>query len=301
MEARSLSFALLSLALLAVTSAHAGEKVLDRTFQVQPGGRLNVDLQGGQIVVTGSDKPQVVVQLKATGSEDELDDLTWSAEKDGAGVSIKSRRSSENNWFNWGNGVKLRATIEVPRQYNVELQTSGGNIELKGLNGNANGRTSGGRLNIESVRGDVDMRTSGGGVAVTSVQGSVQVHTSGGAIQASRIDGRLSANTSGGSIQVSDVAGPVDVHTSGGGITIDLAGENQGVLARTSGGSIHLNVPSTIRATINASTSGGRVSSDLPLTTTEVGKSSLRATMNGGGPEIKARSSGGSVYLKRRD
>jgi hypothetical protein len=301
MEARSLAFAFLSLSVLALDAAHAGEKVLDRTFQVQPGGRLNVELQGGHIVVIGSDKPQVVVHLKATGSEDELDELTWSAEKDEAGVIVKSKRDSGSNWFNWGGGVKLKATIEVPRQYNVELQTSGGNIELKALNGNANGRTSGGRLNIDSVRGDVEMRTSGGSIAVNSVQGAVQVHTSGGAIQASRIDGRLSAHTSGGSIQVSDAGGPVDVHTSGGSINIDLAAENEGVLARTSGGSIHLNVASTIRASINASTSGGRVSSDLPLTTTEVGKSSLRGTMNGGGPEIKVRSSGGSVYLKRRD
>lgn len=301
MQMRSLSVAVLTFSLLATNQAQAAEKALDRAFPVAAGGRLNVSLGGGHIDVTGTDASQVVVRMKATGSEEELRRLSWSAEKDAAGVTVVSKRDGGDQWFGWGNEVKLTATIEVPRQYNVELATSGGHIELKNLIGNASGGTSGGRLTIDSVQGDVKMRTSGGRISVRTIQGAVDVHTSGGAIEAVDIKGGLRAHTSGGSIRVQDVSGAVDVNTSGGSIDVDLHGDNQGVVARTSGGSINLAVPSTIRASINASSSGGRVSSDLELAAAQSTKNTLRGTINGGGPEITARTSGGSVRLTRRD
>lgn len=302
MQARVLSIAALTVGLMTAMPVVAADKALDRTFQVPSGGRLSVNLDGGHIVVTGTDAPQVVVRLRAQGAEDRIERLTWSAEKDVAGVTITAKRDRAEQWFGWMFGdVRVSATVEIPLDYNVELQTSGGNIELRHVNGDATGRTSGGRIHVESVRGKVQMRTSGGSVLLKSLQGPVQAHTSGGSIQASEIEGGLRAHTSGGSIRVERVSGPVDVHTSGGSIEIDLIGENKGVVARTSGGSINLHVPSSINGTLNASTSGGRVKSNLTMTTSEISRSSLRGTINGGGPEIMARSSGGSILIASRD
>jgi len=302
MHARALSIAALTLGLITALPAAAADKVLDRTFQVAAGGRLRVDLDAGRVVVTGTDRPQVVVRLSARGTERELAKLEWSAEKDAAGVAVTSKRDRTLGWLGWFNGdANVVASIEVPREYNVELYTSGGGIELRGIDGDALGRTSGGRLQIEAVRGKVEMRTSGGGVTLKSVQGPVSVQTSGGSIQASDLEGGLRAHTSGGSIRLDRVSGPIEVHTSGGSIDVDLVGDNQGIVARTSGGSINLRIPSSIAGTLNASTSGGRVKSELPVTIGESGDSVLRGTINGGGPEIMARSSGGSISIASRD
>lgn len=304
MKARYVSsvLAALAAALLLNAPAEAGDKAFDRSFSVQPGGRLSVKLDGGHIVVTGSDASQVAVHLRARGSDNDLEKLEWTAAKDADGVVVSAKRNKDRSLFGWmWNDVHVSATIEVPREYQVELATAGGNIELRQLNGNANGRTSGGHIVVENVNGNVQMRTSGGRVNVKSIDGPVQVHTSGGPIQASEIKGGLRAHTSGGRIHVEQTQGPIDVHTSGGSIDIDLAGENEGVNARTSGGSITLRMPATIRATLNASTSGGRVKSDFPVTTHESSDHSLRGTINGGGPEILARSSGGSILVARRE
>ena len=55
-----------------------------------------------------------------------------------------------------------------------------------------------------------------------------------------------------------------------------------------------------VGVTLDASTSGGRVSvSDVAVTANQVSKTSIRGTVNGGGPGLKARTSGGSIIIKR--
>jgi hypothetical protein len=285
-------------AVLASSALHAAEKELDRSFDVSSGGRLSVNVDGGQIVVSGTDASRVVVRMRAKGSDERLEKVTMSAERDADGVTVLGKRDRSGSFFGWfGSEANISVTIEVPRDYNVGLQTSGGDISVKQLNGTAVGRTSGGRVNVESIRGDVRMRTSGGRMNARSIQGIVDLDTSGGTITASQIQGRVRANTSGGSIRLERVSGAIDAQTSGGSINIELVGKNEGIIAKTSGGSISLRVPSSTSGTLNASTSGGHVSSDLSLTNSDVGKSSIRGKLNGGGPEILARTSGGSIEI----
>jgi DUF4097 and DUF4098 domain-containing protein YvlB len=286
---------------LLATNAGAAEKVLDRTFDVPAGGRLSVDVDGGTVTVSGTDANKVVVRMRAQGSDDRLAKLKWSVDRDAQGVTVVSKREPADKWFDWGSNLQMSVTVEVPRAYNVDLRTSGGNLDVKNLNGTAVGRTSGGSIGVESVRGEVRMRTSGGSVRARAVEGPVELETSGGTIVANEIAGGLRAHTSGGGIRIEQRSGSIDAQTSGGSITIDMAGSNEGIVAKTSGGSITLKIPGTTNAVLNASTSGGRVSSNLPLMNGETTKNSLRGTINSGGPEIFARSSGGSITLVKRD
>ena len=284
-------------ALFIAGTTFAAQRDLDRSFNVTTGGKLSVDADGGTITVTGTNANVVSVKIRASGDADGLDKLKLLAEQtsDGVNVTAKRNRDGFSGWF--GSDVQVSVAIEVPRQYNLQLETSGGDIRVKQINGTAHGRTSGGRVNIDGVQGEVRMKSSGGGIEVRNVQGPVEVDTSGGSIVASELRGRVHAHTSGGSIRLERVQGAIDAQTSGGGITLDLNGDNEGVVAKTSGGSISMRVPTSIKASLNASTSGGSVNCELPLTTSEIGKTSLRGTVNGGGPEILARTSGGSIRI----
>jgi DUF4097 and DUF4098 domain-containing protein YvlB len=279
-------------------TVQAADKTFDRTFAVAPGGHLSVKMDMGSIAVTGGDSTQVVVRIKASGSERELEDLSFAADKSGSDVTITGKRSSSGKWLGWWfTDANVNVTVEVPREYNLDLNTSGGGIKVRHLTGKALGRTSGGRISLEDIKGAVNMRTSGGSVTLNALSGPVEVHTSGGPISANQIDGGLRAHTSGGSIRFERISGPIEAHSSGGSINIELIGENQGIAARTSGGSVTLRLPASTSGTLNASTSGGSVSSDMRLTRSEIGKSSLRGTLNDGGPEIIARTSGGSIRV----
>jgi DUF4097 and DUF4098 domain-containing protein YvlB len=298
MTPRTLSALTLVCTLLGANAVTAAEKEFNRSFEVPPGGHLNVDVEGGHILVSGGDANRVVVRMRAKGDDERLEKITMSAERNNDGVMVIGKRDRGDHLFSWfGSDVNISVIVEVPRDYNLDLHTSGGDINVRQVNGTAIGRTSGGRVNVESIRGDVRMRTSGGRMEARAIQGALELETSGGTITATQIEGPVRANSSGGSIRLERVSGAVEAHTSGGSINIGLAGKNEGIIAKTSGGSISLRVPSSTSGDLNASTSGGRVSSDLTLTVSDVGKSSLRGKLNGGGPEILARTSGGSIQI----
>jgi hypothetical protein len=98
-----------------------------------------------------------------------------------------------------------------------------------------------------------------------------------------RVGGELRASTSGGSIKAvvpSPIPGPVRLETSGGSVTVTVG--------------------SDATFDLDASTSGGGVDSELPVTITgKASRSRLVGPVNGGGPEMRLRTSGGSIRVKK--
>ncbi|HEY5810232.1 MAG TPA: DUF4097 family beta strand repeat-containing protein [Povalibacter sp.] len=301
-------------------SVQAKERIFNRTFAVTPGGQLTVDAQGGSIAVTGSDTSQVVVQVVARGSEEVLDDMTISAEQNSAGVAVIAKHDTQG-WFHWlfSGGLNLRVTVTVPRQYHLNLKTSGGSLAISQLHGNVQGATSGGSVRVEDVQGTVrtftsggsiqaeriggetELRTSGGSITAKEIGGSLSAQSSGGSIVVDKVNGGLVAHTSGGIIRAGAIGGKIDADTSGGTVDVELIGVNRGIRASTSGGGVTVRVPRNTAGTIDASTSGGSISCDLPVTATEATGKKLRGVINGGGAEIYARTSGGGVRIVVRD
>ena len=66
----------------------------------------------------------------------------------------------------------------------------------------------------------------------------------------------------------------------------------------SSGGSVRTELDPSAKVSIDASASGGGVNSDLPVTIQgKIDRNSLRGEMNGGGPTLRLRSSGGGVRI----
>jgi DUF4097 and DUF4098 domain-containing protein YvlB len=263
-------------------SAHAAEKTLDRTFTVTPGGTLHVDADGASVHVSGHEGNQVIVHMLMRAPEQEIDKATLDAVQADDGVTVTMRRRM-SGWFSWANGQKREIEVSVPRQYAIDIRTSGGSIELRDTAGAASARTSGGSIRAQDMAGAVELRTSGGSIEAQKIQGDIDAATSGGSVRLLQIDGKIRAKTSGGSVRC------------------DLAGVNRGISATTSGGSIEVNVPRATAGNIDASTSGGRVSADLPVDSTVKERSHLVGSINGGGESIYAHTSGGSITLGAQD
>ena len=114
------------------------------------------------------------------------------------------------------------------------------------------------------------------------MRGDVDLRSAGGDIDATGVDGRIRASTSGGDIDA------------------ELLGANRGVHATTAGGSIVLRMDSDVSGVLSASTSGGSIRTDLPVTTSEISERKLNGVIKGGGEEIFARTSGGNIHLQVR-
>lgn len=187
------------------------------------------------------------------------DDFVVEMNQEGNDVRITGER--ESSWFG-GYNKSVRFIIKVPQTYNVDLNTGGGSIEIMDLNGNVDAFTSGGSIQLGQIKGDVAVKTSGG------------------------------------SIQVEDVAGNIDANTSGGSIKAVISEQpTKDCRLRTSGGSVTAYLNPSIKVDLNASTSGGRVRSEFNVDGTTK-KSKIKGTINGGGPELYLKTSGGSVSIK---
>jgi DUF4097 and DUF4098 domain-containing protein YvlB len=136
---------------------------------------------------------------------------------------------------------------------------------------------------------------------VENVAGDVDAETSGGSVSVSRATGRVRAHTSGGSITIQETSGAVDASTSGGAVTARLSAQpKEPSHLSTSGGSINVELASSLRVDVDAATSGGGVSTDFPVVVSATDRQSLRASINGGGPLLHLRTSGGGIHIQKR-
>ena len=133
--------------------------------------------------------------------------------------------------------MDARYSVQVPKNFNAELHTGGGSIEVNEVTGEIRTNTAGGNLKFARNHGPTDARTSGGDVKLADCDGALKIESSGGRIESAGGKGSLDAHTAGGQVSVRDFAGRVDVASKGGQITLDsIAGP---LAARTAGGAIH--------------------------------------------------------------
>ena len=306
---------LLTAGLLALTavSAHAKiERIVEKTFTVQPDG-LKVETQGGNVsIVTSTDATVKVVARERirAGSEAEADEilkkLNLTIEQQAGGVSATARYERQLPGFHWGSWppVQVDFTVTVPEHYNVDLRTSGGDVTVGDLAGKVDARTSGGDITLGRISGDIDAGTSGGNVRLEVGLAEVKLGTSGGDITVGRAVGPTDLGTSGGNITIKSVENTLHAGTSGGNVKAGIAGPLKGECKlSTSGGQVKVTVDKTAAFDLDASTSGGDVdASGLTITIERggSGKSRLAGKVNGGGPRLKLRSSGGDVVVQTR-
>ena len=106
------------------------------------------------------------------------------------------------------------------------------------------------------------------------------------------------AETSGGSIEVREVHGPIRASTSGGSVRAYLAEQPTADCSlSTSGGTVTVHVDDSLALDIDANASGGSVRTDLRVDASVNTKTKLKGALNGGGPTLKLRSSGGGVRV----
>lgn len=273
--------------------------VIERQFEARSGGLLTLDTSPGSVdIETGGNEVTVEVIRKGSRS----DEFEVRFEQDADGVRIFGRWPEALQSWRSRPKSRIEYRITVPRAYNVDLSTSGGSIRVADLDGEVLARTSGGSIKLGHILGEVDVDTSGGSISLESGGADAKLETSGGSISAGEVQGSLKANTSGGSIRIDGVGGNVTATTSGGSVRATLRNQPTGdCLLSTSGGTVTLSLPDNIAVDIDASSSGGGVSSDIPLDGATMSKRRIRGSINGGGPLMRLKSSGGGVRIRRAE
>ena len=306
----------------------ATEENINKTFPIASGGKLVVDVDFGSVDVSTNavaDQVSVDAWRKVTrknkdAEEQFLRENPVQFMHEGNTLTVRCRTQEKNRWFSGrGNRNEAKYKIRVPARFNAELNTSGGGIAVGDLTGRMKADTSGGELHFTRLHGPLNGNTSGGDVRAADCEGTIKVNTSGGVIEVMRGGGSLDGGTSGGDVTIRNFAGPVSMDTSGGAVTIEnvngkvRASTSGGpvsamlpspvpgdVALSTSGGDVTVSVPGNAVFDLDAETLGGGVTCDLPVTVQgRIEHSHLKGTVNGGGPAVVLRTSGGEIHIKK--
>jgi DUF4097 and DUF4098 domain-containing protein YvlB len=302
----SLSMSALMLSLLVGRSETTED--FHKTLTVKPGGQLVVEVDFGAIEITTHTSDQVAIhvarRVSRGGKADEeafLQACPVIVSQEGDTVNIRSKAVTREAW-SWKGHQRAEGkyTIVLPAKFNARLKTSGGNIGMKDVQGEIEVQTSGGDIEIREIQGQAKLNTSGGRIKVNGGSGSLSGRTSGGAVEVKSYHGAVRASTSGGDVQMEDVVGTIEGSTSGGNVSASLRSLSDPIRLSTSGGSVTLRVPADAAFDLDASTSSGSASSELPVTSKgRQADGHLKGLINGGGKLVTLRTSHGSLWVKK--
>ena len=220
-----------------------------KTYQLQPGGRVEISNVNGRITVVPSDNNtlEVVALKSARGATSEsakasLDRVQIVEESTAAGVKIETK-VERSGIFNHG-GAEVAYSVRVPAGADVRFTTVNGGIEVERLKG---------RIEVETVNGGIVARDlDAAALEATTVNGGIDVDltrmpergvklgcTNGGIKLRLPADAKadISARVANGGIDAEGL--PVDAteksrrrfegRLNGGGPRIEIEGTNGGI------------------------------------------------------------------------
>jgi TonB family protein len=261
------------------------------------GGNIRAGRIGAGIGNSRNAAPErLVARLETEGGHIQVQDVAGDLRAFTAGGHINAGNIAGDASLRSGGG-HIRAG-QIGGQ--ADLETEGGNITVGQAGKLVSVRTGGGQIDFGEVRGSVRAQTGGGGIRVMYVSGPMEVESSAGSICLTRVAGTVRAATAGGTITA--WINP-DASSSGG--TVHLPGLSQ----LTSGnGDIIVFLPRNLAADIDAVVESGgqqRIEADpaLALQVQNRGNGPVHAmaALNGGGPQLKLRTTAGKIRLQFLD
>jgi len=260
-------------------SAFAAEirNVGERTFRFVPGGEVTIESQNGRIVIEAWDKPQIRVQITRTvraGDEARARELMRGLRADvevrSDRLHIQSRypkiRENLGIWDILGGRVaalQVHYYLQVPRNTSFSLETSNGEVRVRGT------------------------------------QGSVEAVTVNGDVEVTGVSGTLELQTTNGEIRLGGIRGGAVAQTTNGGVSADFASlSNQAVVdLGTTNGNLEVTLPSDLHATFEANTTNGRVTiSGFQIKTRgTLTSKSILGVIGGGGARVALRTTNGNI------
>lgn len=255
---------------------------LEKRLPLAAGGTAVVRSEAGSVKVRGADISEAIAVVRSNRADFEKKYVVRleTPSPDRIEVIVESRSHGIFN-FDGGGNSKTEVEVTLPKSAAAEVESSGGSVEISGVDGTVRAESSGGGVHAENLGGAANLSSSGGSVQVEGIAGDLEASSSGGGVRISGAGGRVVADSSGGAVSVAFAAGNArggDLDSSGGGVAVSVdAGVGLEIDASSSGGSVDCELPVTVR---------GRVDRD-----------SIHGKLNAGGNVLKLRSSGGGVSI----
>lgn len=251
----------------------------------------------------------------------------WVFEDDGCGATRWSNQgpygASNNGAFNLE--IKERTLAAPPKKLSIDTGKNGG-IRVKGWERNeiyikacvqawgkdeteARARTAAVRVDFADgiVRAVSPAATDGNysfGVSYdirVPINTDLNLKTHNGGINLAGVNGSIEFDLNNGGVILDRIAGSVRGQTVNGSLTFNLSGERwegDGIDARTTNGSVFINVPKNYSARLETGTRRGNFYVNLPVERKRDNNYELNFDSGAGGATIRAKTTNGQVTIK---
>ena len=247
---------------------------LDTTVTFDARGTVNVSCPGGDVVVTGTDRNQIVVKART-----ERGPIRFVSSGTSATLEPGSSRSCSDAHFE----------LSVPSGVRLVANTWSGSLRVRGVHGDVEAHAQSGDIEVRDAGDNLEVETLSGDVTVQGVRG-----------------GDVEIETVSGDIDLRDVVSKqIRTHSTSGNLefggTIVSAGRYE---FNTHSGEIRLTLPPNVGAQLSLSTFSGEIDSAFPITLTPgahgIGSSQakkLNFSLGQGSARIMAETFSGDVTL----
>ncbi len=262
---------------------------IDTVLTLSRNGTVEIELQSGEIIVSGTSGNQVRVR-----GASERGQLRVDASPSHIEIGMRPPH-----------GRRYEAHVEVSVPEGTRLMVSGHSADVS----------------IRGVRGEVDVVTMNGDVVIEDASTRVKFESVSGDIRLSRIQGNLRGEAVSGDVELIDATGEVDLETVSGDLTLQnvrsrsvrvetMNGEVEFEGPTQSGGrydfsshsgDVRLVLPGALGAMIAVETFSGSIDSDFPITI-EPGQrhgKQFEFRVGDGSARIDASSFSGGIYIQR--
>ena len=268
-----------------VTAAPVRADDWSKTYQVNGRADVHVSTDDGDVFVTGGDQKQIDVHVITQGYKIASSEVRIEESQNGDQVTV-SVKLPHLNWSLWGGRHKsIRVEVHVPRDLDLEVQTSDGSVTAQDLSGR------------------VQFSTGDGNVTASAIRGQIRLHTGDGHIEGTNFDGALEADTGDGNLRISGRFDSLELKTGDGNIDGQVGSGSKVAKAwriHSGDGHIDLRIPADLAADVDAKTGDGSITVNIPLTINgSLSHSSVHGKLNGGGQTLSISSGDGSIRLEK--
>lgn len=286
-----------------------------KEFTVSADSSFKLENINGDISVSGWDKNVISVEYTkiSSGSDaklkadlvkvlinqrgDRVDvevDYPDSKERKQAGIRDKS--------FN----VAVEFKVYLPRRCDTDIESVNGEVRIEGLNKNVKVENVNGELFAANLSGDIEVDMTNGEIEMNSVSGEINIESTNGDIKIVNVEGTVEVETTNGGVNVD--AGKLDglsVENVNG--AIEVSSDTPIIRGRfeikTFNGEVDLELPADSAFELIAETSFmGKIKNEFTLEGVTINKDhrGIRGTVNGGGAQVKVKTSMGTIRVRRR-
>ena len=279
-------------------------------------GLLKVDIYNGNIRVDPGEFSEVKVIVRTdfiTDSDALVSRISANLRilvgvSDGA-LFVKAEYGRDMHWtFEEWPPVRLMVTVQVPTHYNLDLHTKDGGITVGRIFGNVKVRTHAGEIFLNGVDGNAEAYSESGDITISHCTKDLRIKSDAAYFKVGPVGGLADVQASGGEIEIEDGGKGLRAEVVGNELSVIFRGKIAGDCSlAASGGGLRLGFAASTACQLDlrASVFGRIKSIKGPLLMTiedgGLGRRSIKASLNGGGPLIRGTVSGGHIELLREE